>query len=263
MKQKRELRVLGCLVAALAAVGCGGSPEGDLGRVQSAELTENALTANALTANALTANALTANALTANALTANALTANALTANGLRDPLGRLFLKYAVSCALSADMSVTVNVDGQTYSYPGQLGLAPQWGDSHGSCDGECQRWVSACMLARVDAAGVKREISVRGDNKALKPQPREIRDFPEREGAYFGNLFVVGQPRFLCLSPGNAQDLRVCGSSLADCPMTVVGSCDDVCDNGAFRSFADCRTGTHGRNVSTFNETVTVFLPR
>jgi hypothetical protein len=263
MKSKSDLRVLGCLVAAGILAGCGGTADDDLGRVQSAALSANALTANALTANALTANALTANALTANALTANALTANALTANGLKDPLAREFLKYAVSCALPDGASVNVTVDGQMYSFPGQLGLAPGWGERNGSCDGECQRWVSACMLARVDAAGVERMISVRGDNKALKPAPQEIKDYPMREGAYFGNLFIQGQPRFLCLSPGSAQDLRVCGSSLKDCPMTVVGSCDDDCDNGAFRSFSDCRTADHGRDAHIYNETVTVFLPK
>src|SRR5579872_3001350 len=173
MKRIHDLRVLGSLAAVLTAVGCGAPAADDLGEVKSAQTTENALTANALTANALTANALTANALTANALTANALTANALTANALTAnaltanaltanaltangmTATAEFLKYAVSCALPAGQTVTVTVDGVTHTFPGQLGLAPEWGMDHGSCDGECQRWVSACMLARVDAAGV------------------------------------------------------------------------------------------------------------
>jgi hypothetical protein len=267
MSGKCDLRVLGLFAATCAAFGCVGAPEaGDEFEETSSELvTENALTANALTANALTANALTANALTANALTANALTANALTANGLKDPLARMFLKYAVSCALPDGASVSVKVDGTRYTFPGQLGLAAEWGERNGSCDGECQRWVSACMLARVDAAGVERLISVRGDNKALKPEAREVRDYPVREGAYFGNLFIEGQPRYLCLTPGATQDERVCGDSLQDCPMTVVGSCDEVCDDGAYRSFADCRTSksTRSRYARTYNETITVFLPR
>src|SRR3982751_4505334 len=169
-------------------------------------LTANALTANALTANALTANALTANALTANALTANALTANALTANGLRDPLAREFLKYVVSCALDEDDSITVKVDGAKYTFDGSLGLAPDWGSKHGSCDLDCQRWVSACVLARVDAAGVKRMISIRGDNRALRPDAKELRQYTEREATYYGNVFLKNQPRFLCLSPGKTS---------------------------------------------------------
>jgi len=240
--------------------GCGAGEDTDLATTRSAITAENALTANALTANALTANALTANALTANALTANALTANALTANGLRDPLGRQLLKYVVSCALPAGTGVSVTVDRQRYDFPGSIGLAPAWGSAGGSCDGSCQRWVSACVLARVDAAGVERMISIRGDNRALRPDLRELLQYRQREATYYGNLFAEGQPRYLCLSPGATSDERVCGPSLSDCPMTVVGACDDVCDErGAFGTFSDCRTSRHGRSVA---ETVTVFLP-
>jgi hypothetical protein len=257
-------RVLGLATAALAASAgaCGGASEDTT--VTAAVVADNALTANALTANALTANALTANALTANALTANALTANALTANGLRDPLGREFLKYVVSCALNDDDDVSFKVDGVKYSFPGSLGLAPQWGKKNGSCDGSCQRWVSACVLARVDAAGIKREISIRGPNWALLPDWNELRGYPVREATYFGNVFIKGQPRFLCLAPGQSGDERVCGSSLADCPMTVVGSCDDACVNeGLFGAFMNCSDAGRARRGNTYNESITVFLPK
>src|SRR5262245_17967447 len=152
--------------AALFAVGCGGETDADLDVDQSAIMAENALSANALSANALSANALSANALSANALSANALAANALTATALRDPLAREFLKYVVSCALDDHDRIVMRIDGRQYLFPGSLALAPEWGREHGSCDGEFQRWVSACVLARVDAAGVKRMISLRGDNR-------------------------------------------------------------------------------------------------
>jgi hypothetical protein len=261
MAPRHVLGVLGVSFTMFALAGCGGGEDIDLATTRSAVTAENALTANALTANALTANALTANALTANALTANALTANALTANGLRDPLGRQLLKYVVSCALPDGQSVSIRVDGQRYDFPGSLGLASEWGRTGGSCDGSCQRWVSACVLARVDAAGVERLISVRGDNRALRPDLRELLQYRQREATYYGNLFADGQPRYLCLSPGATSDDRVCGPSLADCPMTVVGECDDVCsDRGLFGTFSDCRTSRHGGR--SYAETVTVFLP-
>lgn len=222
-------------------------------------LAENALTANALSANALTANALSANALTANALTANALTANALTADALRDPLARQLLKYIVSCALPEGESISVRVGEQTHSFDGELGLAPEWGRRHGSCDGPCQRWVSACVLARVDHAGVKRLISVRGAHPALRVSPREVAQYPIAEGAYYGNLFADDQPRHLCVAPRQTTVDRVCGPSMADCPMKVEGSCDDVCNlRGPAQSFRACR----GDRRSYF-EVVTVFLPR
>jgi len=250
-------------VGAVGAFGCGGETD-DIEGVQSAITAENALTANALTANALTANALTANALTANALTANALTANALTANALRDPLSRELLKYIVSCALDEDDEVSFKIDGKKYEFPGSLGLAPDWGKKIGSCDGECQRWVSACVLARVDHAGVKRMISIRGENKALRPDDKELRRYTDREATYYGNLFVKNQPRYLCLSPGKTSDERVCGDSLDDCPMTVVGSCDDACaDEGRYDAFEDCSDKGRARRGTTYHESITVFLPK
>jgi hypothetical protein len=259
-------RVSGALGVSLATVllgACGTEDESDLVEARSAITAANALTANALTANALTANALTANALTANALTANALTANALTANGLRDPLGRELLKYVVSCALPAGAVVSLTVDHTRYDFPGSLGLAPEWGGAHGSCGRSCQRWVSACVLSRVDAAGVEREISIRGDNRALLPTWQELRDYRVREATYYGNIFADGQPRYLCLSPGATSDERACGPSLSNCPMTVVGECDDVCDDrGWFGTFSECRTSRRDGRAERYDETVTVFLP-
>src|SRR6185369_13163478 len=146
MARKRDVRVrlavmgLGLLATGMAAA-CGGS---DVDVVTSSALSANALSANALSANALSANALSANALSANALSANALSANALTADALHDPLAREFLKYVVSCALDRDQGFSMTIDGQSYTFPGSLGLAREWGEPNGSCDGECQRWVSA-----------------------------------------------------------------------------------------------------------------------
>ena len=245
----RSLALVLAAAALVGAGGCGGETDDGVDSVQAALTAENALTANALTANALTA---------------NALTANALTANGLRDPLGREFLKYVVSCALDEDDSVSFRVDGKKYEFPGSLGLAPEWGKNHGSCDGACQRWVSACVLARVDAAGVKRLISIRGDHRALRPDDKELRRYADREATYFGNVFIRNQPRFLCLSPGKTSDERVCGDSLADCPMTVVGSCDDACaDEGAYGAFEDCSDKGRARRGTVYDESITVFLPK
>ena|SRR6266540_2192247 len=251
MLRNRSSYGVSALLVLVSGVGCGGE--------ESAEDIEIGATS------AIVDNALTANALTANALTANALTANALTANALRDPLAREFLKYVVSCALDEGDSISIRVDGKNYKFEGSLGLAPDWGhDEHGTCDGSCQRWVSACVLSRVDFAGVKRPISIRGDNRALRPEAGEMRNYSVAEGAYFGNLFIAGQPRYLCLAPGQDQDERVCGPSLANCPMKVVGACDDACDHvGAYKSFAECSSSGRADHYRVYEETITVFLPR
>ncbi len=252
--------VLGAALLAASGGACGGEPDASDTQSSSA-LADNSLTANSLTANSLTANSLTANSLTANSLTANSLTANSLTANALRDPLSREFFKYVVSCALDEGQHIAMSIDGTKYTFDGSLGLAPEWARSR--CDVSCQRWVSACVLARVDFLGVKKEISIRGDNDALRPDWHEMHDYPVREAAYFGNLFADGKPRFLCLSPDQTNDERVCGPSLATCPMKPVGSCDDACDHGPFRSFNDCSdAGREGRG-HTYAESITVFLQR
>jgi len=252
----------------LAVVGCGGTPDqADLASASSAIVGENALSMNALSMNALSMNALSMNALSMNALSMNALSMNALSMNGLRDPLARELLTYIVSCALDDDQDIKLTIDGTKYDFAGSLGLAPQWGKKNGSCDGSCQRWVSACVLARVDAAGVHRPISMRGLNPALRPDPGELTGFTDREAAYYGNIFIPGAPKYLCLSPGKTSDTRVCGDSLASCPMTVEGSCDHACAfEGPYGAFSVCSdTGTfpargQGR---LYPESITVYLPK
>jgi hypothetical protein len=277
MVANRVARGLGFLWLASGAFACAGAGEepgapAGVAAVVDNGLTANGLTANGLTANGLTANGLTANGLTANGLTANGLTANGLTANGLTangvttlsDPLTLKFLKYVVSCALGPQQSLSFTAAGQTHTFPGQLGLAPQWGGAHGSCDGSCQRWVSACVLARVDAAGVDREISVRGPTLALLPTWSELFQYTQREATYFGNLFIAGQPRYVCLSPGQTEDQRACGDSLSDCPMTVLGSCAKACAfQGLFGDFDFCSDGGRFGTGQTYAESVTVYLPK
>jgi hypothetical protein len=261
MARQTSVRILGLGLLGVSFVACGGPAVED---VEAPALSANALSANALSANALSANALSANALSANALSANALSANALTAKALRDPLARQFLKYVVSCALDEDDEIKMTIDGVKYTFPGGLGLAPEWGEKGGRCDGECQRWVSGCVLARVDYLGVEKVISVRGDNKALKTTGKEKKDFPVREATYFGNLFIPDQPKFVCLAPGQKDIQRVCGDSLDNCPMDVVGSCARACDyENSAGGFVNCSSSGKAWKPENFHESVTVFLPK
>jgi hypothetical protein len=259
------------LLSMAATLGCAGV-EGDddqeaLGVTQEAALTANALTANALTANALTANALTANALTANALTANALTANALTSAALTDPSARELLKYVTSCALPANKKVEFTSEGVLYSYPGQLALAPEWGLAGGSCNAECQGWVSACLLARLDYLGQKVTISLRGDKAALKPSHTELSTYTQREGTYYGNIFQVAQERLACIAPGSTELLRVCGPTVNNCVVDAIGTCNKTCDAPASDgSFPNCRDevrfhGNFPAGTKAYPQSVTVFL--
>jgi hypothetical protein len=173
-------------------------------------------------------------------------------------------MKYLVSCALTPQQSLDVTINDQPYHFQGGVGLAPQWGMTGGSCDGSCQRWVSACLLARLDAAGVEREISVRGLNPALVPTWSELTTYTQREATYFGNVFIPGQPRYLCLPPGAKSDERVCGDSLANCPMTVLPNCAADCLlQGLFGDFDICSDSGHKMQGTTYLESATVFLPK
>jgi len=274
MVANRVARGLGFFWLATGAVACAGAGEEPGAPVGVAAVVDNGLAMNGLAMNGLAMNGLAMNGLAMNGLAMNGLAMNGLAMNGLAmngltgaslaNPLTQKFLQYLVSCALSPQQSLTLTSGGTTYTFPGQLGLAPEWAGDRGSCDGSCQRWVSACLLARVDAAGIDREISIRGPSPGLFPSPKEISQYTQREATYFGNLFIPGQPRFLCLAPGQTEDERVCGASLADCPMTVVGSCAQDCalKAGVFGDSFCSDSGRFGAG-QTYFESATVFLPK
>jgi hypothetical protein len=257
-------------LAMLAQVACTqptAEEEEDAEAYQSV-VTDNALTDNALTDNALTDNALTDNALTDNALTDNALTDNALTDNALTDPNARELFKYIVSCALPESAHVNVTVEGVTYTFDGELGLAPEWGKEHGSCDDECRSWVSACVISRLDYLGEAVKISVRGKNPALKSTHDERADYSHIEATYYGNIFSEDQKIFACLPPGKTDIPRVCGPDLQSCVVKVQGNCEDLCGKRrSDGSYPDCReAGTvdhHGKARAGKKHvgSVTVFL--
>jgi hypothetical protein len=280
MESVRRIALIICMAVAVmfSQVACIGTPDveedEDVAELQQELVIRNALTQNALTQNALTQNALTQNALTQNALTQNALTQNTLTQDALRDPLARELLQFLVGCALPVGAEVSIEVEGETYTYEGEVGLAPRWGEEGGSCNEKCQEWVSGCLLSRVNHNGEHIPISIRGKNHALDSTLRERLRYSHREATYFGNVFVTPQHRFACLSPGETELPRVCGPSIEDCVVTVTGSCDDVCGRPRRDgSFPNCRAelddehsfrGGHPItpvHTELFKGSVTVFL--
>ncbi|WP_437782984.1 hypothetical protein [Sorangium sp. So ce1097] len=221
--------------------------------------TRNAFTRNALKANALTTDRLATGALTGNPLTNEGVARSSDVMSALRDPLAREFLTYVAGCALPAGQSVQVSLDGEPHEFNGDIGLAPEWGRAHGHCNANCQGWVSACMLARVNHLGESLPISMRGKNEALDVEPGEQESFPHREGAYFGDLFAPEPLRFACKSPGSTLISRVCGGTGVDasgCIIDVLGDCDDLCGKPKSDGiFPNCRGG--GRTIPA---TVTIF---
>jgi hypothetical protein len=207
-------------------------------------ITTNSLTTSALTTNALIADNPTISALISKPLTTAALNANSTVLGALGDAAARDLFSYVVGCALPLGAHVDVALDGGTYGFDGQIGLAPQWGNAGGNCDNQCRQWVSACVISRVNYLGLPVLISDRGSKAALAVSASEAIDYTEREAAYFGDIFAKPQSLFACLSPGKVSIPRVCGPSIGACDIEVIGWCDNACSsvNPSTGAYANCR---------------------
>jgi hypothetical protein len=211
-------------VALLGAAGCGGQadPETEVGCASQALITHNAMTHNALTMNAMTFNG--------RYLNGAPLEGVAIDGGEPCQPSPALkLMEYTVSCALRPDQDVSIRVDGTDHHLYGQMGLAPEWADQ--ACDETCQSWVSACLIARINARGERVEISMRGNHPALAVEPGEAAAFPHEEAAYYGNLFTDPPVLHACLPADNSELDRVCGE-VEDCPVRITGPCSEVCDD-------------------------------
>lgn len=168
-------------VFAAASIGCANEI------VEESEAVSSVVVTNSLTLNGLSQNAVTLNALAKNGLSDNRIAVNDLVV----DAPGREVARYLISCALRSDQSMTVTADGVDYTFEGQLGLAPKWVDRplRESEEG----WVSACMLARVNALDVSVLVSLRGAHGALATSEQERTDFPVQEAAFYGDIFTDG----------------------------------------------------------------------
>ena len=113
----------------------------------------------------------------------------------------RLLLQYLVQCALQPSQSIETISDGKKYAFRGVLGLADHW--LHTALTESGQRWVSACLLARVNLYGRKVEISLRAPNLLNHSinlfDEFERREFHLHEGGFFGNVFLEDMVAYSC----------------------------------------------------------------
>jgi hypothetical protein len=205
-------------------------------------------------------------------------------AAALADDTTRETFSHLVACALSADVTLVATIDGQDLEFFGEHGLTPEWRNSSLSVSG--QRWVSACMFAKLNAADVHMPVSLRGPNLGLALVEGEAEIFPLEEGAYFGNLFVsLDQPIQWYACRGRDQAAGDQGSlhihdcsepdpnkpSLTKCGLFYAGDCGNFSAHPACEEFVV--SGTYYRRCHTapasnggpqgavFNEVVTLFL--
>jgi hypothetical protein len=116
---------------------------------------------------------------------------------------GRMTVSYLVRCALPIGHSITKkDQSGVAYTYNGQLGFAPEW--ETGACQQTCQRYVSACMMAHVNTAGV--HIPLWLDAAKTSVGWGQDSHYPHQEGSFFGNIFVSPPQAYYC----NGKDFAV-----------------------------------------------------
>jgi hypothetical protein len=214
------------ILAAVSTAACIDEGEPAVGSDQEEVIVTNGLTLNGLTLNGLTLNGLTLNGLTLNGLTLNGLP---LTSGDIANV--KVLLKYTVECAIPSGSSISVrDVNGSMFPLYGSLGLAPGW--ATGPLDVNGQEAVSACLLARSNAAGKTLSISLRGKWPSLSTDLTEAITYLTQEGAFWGNLFSAPAKMYACYSRNETCASiygRLCSSSTA-CGFVVVGMCDNVC---------------------------------
>jgi len=103
---------------------------------------------------------------------------------------GRNTVSYLVRCALTASQTlVKQDQNGVNYTFTGSLGFAPDY--LTGACDTNCQEWISACMMAHINTAGVHVPLWIVAGNAnvgwGLDP------GYPNQEGSFFANIFITG----------------------------------------------------------------------
>jgi hypothetical protein len=104
-------------------------------------------------------------------------------------------VSYLVRCALPAGRTITKVVAGSSYSFPGQIGVAPAW--ENNACDTTCQEEISACILAHVNTSGQHISLWLDGDSPALGWGRSGA--YPYQEGSFFGNIFVTPAQAYFC----------------------------------------------------------------
>ena len=226
----------------------------ELGSTESHVESANRLAVNRLAVNRLAVNRLAVNRLAVNGL--NGTKKASVDAEALAAEEGGLeLLTYMVSCALPEGESL--GVAGAVLN--GSIGLAPQWLDE--GLDVSARRWLSACLLARVNYFGVEVHLSIRGAHDALGTTDAERSAYSLYEGAFFGDLFggEIAE-KMSCTSALKAtaphistMPLRECTVTDATtgrtrCDYTPTGVCEDVC--------SDATCAGHTEVIHVFLET-------
>jgi hypothetical protein len=250
------------LLALLATSACV-IDEADLGQVD-----QDVTTTNRLATNRLATNKLATNKLATNKLAAASFASGSPAQPLLSTADGRDVMTYMLQCALTPAQSITLkDSSGVSWTFTGLLGVAPAWTTRALTVDE--QRWVTGCLLARVNYFGVVVNLSMRATLPALGTTPDA--GYPKLDGRFYGNLFdPTGPKEYACDGRfDNAQ--RICADVSADgvttnCGFTYTGSCapaPQLNDVGACNANVTlCRTTRSGSlGLDAYSQIVSVYL--
>jgi hypothetical protein len=250
------------LLAILASSACV-LDETDLGQTEQDVTTTNKLATNKLATNKLATNKLATNKLAAAAF-ANGMAAQPL----LNTADGRDVLTYMLQCALTPAQSITLTDSfGTAWTFTGLLGVAPAWTTRALTVDE--QRWVTGCLLARVNYFGVVVNLSMRATLPALGTTVDS--GYTVLDGVFYGNLFDPSGPKEYACDGRFDNVQRICADVSPDgvttmCGFTYTGACAPSPSSGgacnALRT--QCRPGLTGPlDATAYTQVVSVFLQK
>jgi hypothetical protein len=248
-------------------------------------VTVNRIALNRIALNRIALNRIALNRIAAFRLTDGRVVVNTDSiGNLLATDDGREVFSLMVSCAMPPNVILVGTVDGTTFEFPGDMGLAIGWFSF--PLDLEGQGWVSACMFARANANEVTIPISLRGANPALAVSTDERSFWTVEEGAFFGNFFAsldLPIQWYACRGSGQASGefgglvnrdcaepdpanprLTLCGLNYAgDCGFFAAShSCEQFSGNGTF--YGQCHTGAlkaFGGTDFVFQQVITSYV--
>jgi hypothetical protein len=208
-------------------------------------------------------NGLSLNGLSLNGLSLNGLSLNGLSLNGLSttnfsswftgDPAGNdRLMRYMVRCAVPAGetRSFTHPLTGVVYTWPGVLGLAPNWASGAPATPVE-QQVISSCLAAHANNYGLHVSISVLGRDSSgvnIPYSSDELTTFAKKESCFFGNVFTneglfAGNDRNSLAADESTS--RPCGlkgygaTFNAECVQVKrIGQCEQYCSLDASGTF-------------------------
>jgi hypothetical protein len=167
---------------------------------------------------------------------------NQFPVNGNLPPKGRHeIIQNAIECALTRQQSVTDPYDGQVYT--GWWGIEPNWTDRPLTADG--RRWVTGCMVQRLNAYGITVNILPEGNTPAIYDGSSYESLLPFDESIVWGDVFAIGAGAnkvyacwgtdidLVCGEPAKYLNTRICDQAKDNCNLQIMGPCSQVCDSG------------------------------